>query len=41
MTEQSKNNTNNQIGEAWSFMALSRQMGISHSLQEQKSPNES
>jgi hypothetical protein len=41
MTEQSKNNTNNQIGEAWSFVALFREMGISSCFQEQKTPNES
>ena len=37
MTEQRKNN----INEAWTFMALFREMGNSHCLQEQKSPNES
>ena len=37
MTGQRKNN----INEAWTFMALFREMGNSHCLQEQKSPNES
>ena len=41
MTEQCKNNTNVQIGEAWTFMATFRKIGYSHCLKEQKSPNES